>query len=157
MRLPVLIRRSGPPRPVRRHRGTRVWLLGKLVARVLFAALLVFGTYNPGGRSYVHWLLHGDAAAIWKLVVTGLLLVAYGVAIPIVWRALGFGGIVLATTLATTTSWALIQADWVSLTAPYAPIWILLSVVAFVVGVGLCWMLLGRIMDGQLRTRDLTR
>ncbi|HTC10324.1 MAG TPA: DUF6524 family protein [Acetobacteraceae bacterium] len=147
----------GRPRPVVRHRGTRVWLAGKLVARVLFAAFLVFGTYNPSGRSYVDWVLHSDAAATWKLIATGLLAVAYGVALPTVWRALGFGGIVLTTTLATTTSWALIQANWISLAAPDAPVWILLSVIAFVVGVGLCWMLVGRILDGQLRTRDLTR
>lgn len=156
MRLPALIGRDRP-RPVLRHRGTRVWLLGKLVARVLFAAFLVFGTYNPSGRSYVHWMLYSDSAPTWKLVATGLLLVGYGVAVPVVWRALGFGGIVLATTLATTTSWVLIQASWISLAAPDAPVWILLGVIAFVVGVGLCWLLIGRILDGQIRTRDVTR
>jgi hypothetical protein len=152
----ALIGRSRPD-PIIRHRGTRVWLLGKLVARVLFAAFLVFGTYNPSGRSYVHWMLHSDAAPTWKLVATGLLVVAYGAAIPVVWRALGFGGIVLATTLATTTSWVLVQANWLSLAAPDAPVWVLLSVIAFVVGVGLCWLLIGRILDGQIRTRDITR
>jgi hypothetical protein len=146
----------GVPRPALRHRGTRVWLLGKLVARVLFAAFLIFGTYNPGDRSYYHWLRNSDAAAIWKLVASGLLLVAYGVAIPIVWRALGFGGIALTTVLATTTIWVLIEVGWVNLAAPNAPVWIFLSVTAFVVGVGLCWMLIGRILDGQLRTRDIT-
>ncbi len=141
---------------MQRHRGTRVWLLGKLIARILFAAFLIFGTYNPGGRSYYHWLRNGDAVAIWKLVASGLLLVAYGVAIPIVWRALGFGGSLLTTVLATTTIWVLIEIGWVNLAAPDAPVWIFLSVAAFVVGVGLCWMLIGRILDGQLRTRDIT-
>ena len=147
----------GAGRPVLRHRGTRVWLLGKLVARTLFAAFLVFGTYNPSGRSYYHWMRDSDAAALWKLIATGLLVVAYGVAMPIVWRALGFGGLVLTTALATTTSWALIEAGWISLAPPDAPLWIFLAVAAFVVGVGLCWMLIGRILDGQLRTRDITR
>lgn len=143
--------------PILRHRGTRIWLVGKLIARVLFAAFLVFGTYNPGGRSYYHWLRDSGAALTWKLIVSILLAIAHGVALPIVWRSLGFGGIVLTTLLATATCWVLIQTGWVSLASPDAPVWIGLSVIAFVIGVGLCWQLIGRILDGQLRTRDLTR
>jgi hypothetical protein len=139
------------------YRGTRVWLMGKLAARVMFAAFLVFGTYNPSGRSYFHWMHDSTASATWKLIVSFLLAIAYGVALPIVYRALGFGGLALTTTLATTTSWALVEAGWISLAAPNAPVWIGLAVLAFVLGVGLCWMLFGRILDGQLRTRDLTR
>ena len=148
---------GGKPHPILRHRGTRVWLLGKLVARVLFAAFLVFGTYNPGGRSYYHFLRDTDAAPIWKLIAGGLLAVAYGVALPVVWRALGFGGIVLVMALATTGCWVLVETGWLNLSAPYAPVWIVLAVIAFIIGVGLCWMLIGRILDGQLRTRDITR
>jgi hypothetical protein len=147
----------GNKHPEPRYHGTRVWLTGKLAARVMFAAFLVFGTYNPGGRSWFHWMRDSAASATWKLIVSFLLVIAYGVALPVVWRALGFGGIVLTTALATTTSWALVEAGWISLAAPNAPIWIGLAVVAFVVGVGLCWMLFGRILDGQLRTRDISR
>lgn len=157
MRLSSLTARHDEPRPIYRHRGTRVWLLGKLVARVLFSSFLVFGTYNPTGRSYLAWLSHSDAAPLWKLVATGLLLVAYGVAVPAVWRGLGLGGVILAITLATTTSWALVQAGWIDLGAPDTPGWILLSVTAFVIGTGLAWSLIGRILDGRLRTRDITR
>ncbi len=139
------------------YTGTRLWPAARLLARLLFAAFLVFGTYNPGGRSYYHWMHDGDAAAIWKLVASGLLVVAYGVVIPVAWRALGFGGIVLTAALATTTSWVLIEAGWVSLAEPDATIWISLAVVAFVLGVGLSWMQIGRMLDGQLRTRDLSR
>ena len=142
--------------PVLRPRSTQRWLAGKLLARVLFAAFLVFGTYNPSGRSFYHWLRDSDAAAIWKLIAGGLLVIAYSVVVPIVWRALGLGGLLLTTVLGTTACWVLIEAGWVSLDAPNAPVWIFLSVVAFVGGVGLCWMLFGRILDGQLRTRDLT-
>ena len=158
MSVPLLARnRWFSAASVLRGSGSRTWLVGKLVARVLFAAFLVFGTYNPGGRSYYHWMRDSGTAGTWKLIVSGLLVVAYGVAIPIVWRALGFGGIMLTTVLATAASWVLIDAGWISLAAPDTPVWLFLSVLAFVGGVGLCWMLIGRILDGQLRTRDLTR
>lgn len=148
--------RWGRPQVIIRRRGTRIWLMGKLVARVLFAAFLVFGTYNPTGRSFYPWL-RGDAPILWKELVTALLLVAYGIALPVTWRALRFGGIVLATSLATTAIWVLVEAHMIDISAADSPAWITLSIVSFVIGVGLCWMLFGRILDGQLRIRDITR
>ena len=42
--------------------GRRFWLIGKLIARLLLlAAVFVFGTYNPSGRSYC--LVHSN---IWR-------------------------------------------------------------------------------------------
>ena len=150
---------GGPRRRIVRLRETtRIWLLSKLLARLFLAAFLVFATYNPSGRSWYHWLLNDTASRTWKAAVTLLLAVAYGVVIPVTWRALGFGGIVLTTSLATTTTWVMIEAGWIDLTSPAdAPTWITLSIIAFVLGVGSCWMLIGRIIDGQLRTRDITR
>jgi len=140
-----------------RYIRTRLLPGAKLLARWLFAAFLVFGTYNPTGRSYYHWMHDGDATAIWKLIGSGFLVVAYGVAIPVTWRALGFGGLALTTSLATSLAWLLIEAGWVSLAAADATTWISLAVLAFVLGVGLCWMQIARGFDGQLRTRDLNR
>jgi hypothetical protein len=87
-----------------------------------------------------------------------MLFVAYAVVIPVTWRAFGFGGIVITTGLATTATWVLIEADWINLSSSGdALTWITLSVVAFVLGAGSSWMLIGRTLDGQLRTRDITR
>ena len=139
-----------------RH-GTGFWLVGKLVGRVLFAAFVVFGTYNPTGRSYYQWI-QGDAGTTWKVIASGLLAVSYVVALPITWRALGFGGIILTISLATTVIWVTIEAGWIDLRASeHAYSWITLSVLAFVLGVGLSWMLLARVFDGQLRVRDISR
>jgi len=156
MRLPFWPR-GGSEHPIYHHDDVGLHLVGKLVTRVLFAAFLVLGTYNPGGRSYYHWMRDSDAAPIWKVIATGLLLIGYGVGVPIIWRALGFGGIALLTVLATTASWVLVEAGWINLAAPDVPAWIALAVVVFVAGVGLTWMLFGRIFDGQYRGRDLTR
>jgi uncharacterized protein DUF6524 len=135
-----------------------MWLVGKLAARLLFAAFLVFASYNPAGRSYFHMIRDASIDGLWKIIAGGLLLVAYGIVVPVTWRALGFGGIVMTTGLATTTIWVMIQAGWISLSSSDdALTWITLSVLAFVLGVGSSWMLIGRTLDGQLRTRDITR
>jgi hypothetical protein len=149
--------RSGR-RIIRLRQTTRIWLFSKLLARLFFAAFLIFATYNPTGQSWYHWMLNGPASGTLKAAVTLLLAVAYGVVIPVTWRALGFGGIVLTISLATTTTWVMIEAGWINLTSPAdAPTWITLSIIAIVLGVGSCWMLIGRVIDGQLRTRDITR
>lgn len=136
----------------------RFWLFGKLIARILLAAFLVFGTYNPSGRSYWDWARSGaGGSAAWFVVATGLLLVAYAVVLPAVLRALGLGGIALVTSLATVSVWVMIEADLIRIADVVDQVWMLLSVVAFVLGVGLCWMTIGRTLDGQARTRDLTR
>jgi hypothetical protein len=139
------------------HRAVSLTLGSKLAARLMLAALLVFGTYNPTGLCYLRWLRESAADPVWKIVVSGLLAVAWGVALPVSLRALGFGGAALATVLATSSVWALAAAGLVDLAGPDAEAWALLSVGAFVLGVGLCWMIIAIALDGQVRLRDLTR
>jgi hypothetical protein len=144
-----------PFRPLRR--AITLTLGSRLAARLMLAALLVFGTYNPTGISTLHWLRDGAADPVWKIVVSGGLAIAWGVVLPVSVRALGFGGIALSTVLATSGIWALAAAGAIDLAGRDAEAWVLLSVGAFVLGVGLCWMILAIALDGQIRLRDLTR
>ena len=139
-----------------RH-GMALWLTGKLAARICFTAFLVFGTYNPTGRSWYHFVTSGSVPGIWKIIATFLLAVAYGVIVPLTWRALGLGGTILTTILATTWTWVVVESGWINVAAPDTPVWITLSIISFVLGVGSCWILIGRLLDGQARTRDITR
>jgi hypothetical protein len=139
------------------RRAVTLTLGSKLAARLMLAALLVFGTYNPTGLCYLRWLRDGAADPVWKLVVSGGLAVAWGIALPVSLRALGFGGVALTTVLATSSVWALAAAGVIDLGGADAEAWVLLSVGAFVLGVGLCWMILAIALDGQVRLRDLTR
>ncbi len=128
-----------------------------LLARMLFAGFLIFATYNPTGRSFTHWVLSDGPRIEWKLIAAALLLVAHGVVFPVAIRALGLGGVALATSLTTTAIWVALEAGWLSIPAPDGKVWVGLSVLSVVTGVGLCWMTIGRFMDGQLRTVDLSR
>ena len=139
------------------RRAVSLTLGSKLAARLMLAALLVFGTYNPTGLCYLRWLREGAADPVWKIVVSGGLAVAWGIVLPVSVRALGFGGIALTTVLATSSVWALAAAGLIDLAGRDAEAWVLLSVGAVVLGVGLCWMILAVALDGQVRLRDLTR
>jgi hypothetical protein len=146
----------------RRRLGGALALLGMLLSRVLLAAFLVFATYNPGGASYVHWLRANAAGPIWHMsvwqaIVTVLLLLAYGVVLPVTLRALGLGGIALAASVATGSIWLLLDHGLLSVAGPRAPAWIALSVAAFVLGVGLSWLTIITAWNGQLSARNLTQ
>ncbi len=128
-----------------------------LAARLMFAALLVFGTYNPSGPSYEHWLATGTADVVWKIVAGGVLAVAYGIVVPVSLRALGFGGVVLTAAAWGSLMWVLVGLGAIDLAAPHVATWLALALATVELGVGLTWMRLAAALDGQKRRRDLTR
>ena len=128
-----------------------------LAARLMFAALLVFGTYNPTGPSYEHWLATGAAHPVWKIVAGGGLAVAYGIVVPVSLRALGLGGVVLTAAAWGCLVWVLAGLGAIDLAAPHAATWLLLALATVELGVGLTWMRLALALDGQKRRRNLTR
>ena len=58
---------AGPLAPLRR--AVALTLGSKLAARLMIAALLVFGTYNPTGVCYLRWLQDGAADPIIQKVL----------------------------------------------------------------------------------------
>jgi hypothetical protein len=144
-----------PPR--RPRRITPLWIGAMLFGRMLFAAFLVFATYNPTGRSTYHWLVESHDLLAWKVVASGLLLLGFGVVIPVVVRALGLVGMLLTISVTTTSIWLLIETGLVAIADWRGQAWVVLSVIATVLGVGLGWMTIARTLDGQLRTVDISR
>lgn len=131
-------------------------LFGQLLSRLLFAAFLVFATYNPTGRSFAHWVRRADVAVAWRLAVAGLLLVTFAAVLRMAARALGLIGLLFCVVIASGTVWVLWDAGWLALPDAQARTWFLLSAAAFSLGVGLCWVKISGGLDGQLRTVDVT-
>ena len=64
--------------------------------RLQLSCLLVFGTYNPSGQSYLHWVADGDTDTLILKIFVGLALVAaYWLVVVVSWLALGAVGIAL--------------------------------------------------------------
>tara|TARA_E500000075_G_scaffold133677_1_gene148214 strand:- start:1058 stop:1489 length:432 start_codon:yes stop_codon:yes gene_type:complete len=72
-----------------------------MLARFLFSAFLVFGTYNPFGFSFFDWATSSDANMIIPKIFVGLLLVmAYRLVLVSSFLALGItGSLLLAATI----------------------------------------------------------
>jgi hypothetical protein len=73
---------------------------GSFFGRWLFAIILVFGTYNPSGFSYVSWFLAEDTSLGPVVAVVGLvLLIAWMIYLRATFLALGVVGISLGDVL----------------------------------------------------------
>lgn len=66
------------------------------IVRLLLSCALVFGTYNPSGRSYLHWVVDGDTdTLILKIFVGMALIAAYWLILVVSWLALDAVGLAL--------------------------------------------------------------
>jgi hypothetical protein len=122
--------------------------------RWLLAAFLVFGTYNPSGTSYCHWVADAPELSPTK-ITTGILLLALIVAVlRMAFMSTGYiGTAALALTVLMGIVFAaglgLFEFEDVSFTT--YTIELILSVV---VGVGLSWSFIQKRLSGE---RDVLR
>jgi hypothetical protein len=117
--------------------------------RFLIAAVLIFATYNPEGRSYYHWISSGGPVTPAKAFV--------GVCLAILWifflrstmRSLGPIGTILAAAFFGTLVWLLIT--WLHIDAYGRPLaYLILLCVAAVLATGSAFSLFRRRVTGQV-------
>ena len=125
--------------------------LGGFLLRLAAAALLVVLTWNPSGRSYLHW-----AAATFPKVeplqaIAGLLLLgAWGFFAHSTWRSLGTFGVLLAAGLCAATVWLFVSWGWIRLSEPGAVGWLADAMLAVLLAIGVSWSLVERRVTGQV-------
>ncbi len=124
------------------------WL--EFFARLLIALVLVFVTYNPAGYSYYDWAIAElPAFSALKAFAGVVLVIGWTIFIRATSRSLGAFGVILALAFFGTlfwlvTQWGLIPADSVT-----AVTYIVLVVVAAVLGTGMSWSHIRRRLSGQ--------
>ena len=119
--------------------------------RLIFAALLVGGTYNPEGVSYYHWVEAGlPNFSAEKTVVGVVLLIGWVVFLRATVRSLGRLGVILAIALFASVLWLLISRGWFSPDSPRALAYMELGILAFILAVGMSWSHIRRRMSGQV-------
>ena len=129
---------------------------GDFLWRWVFAQGLVFATFNPTEWSYARW-----AAGAWE---SDLPLVAFlGVALVIGWiiflratlNSIGLFGVALIAAAAGTLVWLLIDRGLLSVEAPGLLIWIGLFILGLILGLGMSWSHMRRMLSGQLDVDDV--
>jgi multidrug transporter EmrE-like cation transporter len=119
--------------------------------------LLVYATWNPLGKSFVHWVIlplvgrGGDAAASApvKLLLAILLVIGWTIFLQATRRALGLAGAVLIAALCGAIIWLLTSWKVLALRGDAIAHAVLVSV-AILLTVGMSWSHLSRRLTGQI-------
>lgn len=124
--------------------------------RVVFAMLLVFGTYNPTAYSYASWVLSGDVGFEPVPALVGVaLLIAWIVFLRATFLSLGWLGIILGAALFSCFIWLLIDIGWLSLDSSGAVTWVALLLISLILATGMSWSHIRRRLTGQVDVDDI--
>ena len=125
--------------------------------RWLFAAVLVFATFNPTGYAYGNWLLEGgvEENLPLKALAGVLLLIGWVIFLRATWRSIGFIGIVLAAAVVGALAWVLADFGLLDPQNPTVMTWLGLFVISWVLAIGISWSHIRRRISGQLDVDDI--
>lgn len=125
--------------------------------RWIASLVLVIGTYNPSGYSYVHWArgaFGGDGVGALHVFLGMVLLAGWVMFWVATQRSLGTLGTVISALVIGTLIWVLADLGLVSTRSVTAITWLTLVSVATLLAVGLSWAHIWRRLSGQLEVDD---
>lgn len=134
-----------------------------MVARGIAALALVYGTFNPEGYSFYHWVVapvvsgRADAARanLPVKVLVGLGLVGLWLFfLKSTRRSLGWKGALLVLGIVAALAWALIDWKLLNPSSSRAITHVALVGLALVLAVGMSWSHLSRRISGQVDTDE---
>jgi hypothetical protein len=122
--------------------------------RLLFAALLVFLTYNPSGYSWIG-MIQMEVELVYLAASGIVLLIGWVMFLRATWNSLGAIGTLLAVGFFGVFIWLLAHWNLISLENPTAITWVLLVVLSLVLAVGMSWSHVRRRISGQYDTDEI--
>ena len=126
------------------------------LGRFLFAAVLVFGTYNPTDWSYIGWVFaEGNEFGPVEALIGIVLIIGWIVFLRATFYSLGPLGLILGTAFFAAIIWLLVDLGWLSLESPGAITWLALLLVAMLLAVGMSWSHIRRRLSGQYSVDDV--
>jgi hypothetical protein len=121
-----------------------------ILARFVFALAVIFGTYNPEGVSYYHWLRQGGGSLPLKAFVGVVLLIAWVLLLKTARSSLGTLGLVLAAALFGTATWVVMSFAHLEAHGWQAITYVVGVALAAVLSVGLGWSRTRQKLTGQV-------
>ncbi len=128
-----------------------------LLVRILIAALVVFGSYNPTGTSVFHWVtnsLNGDMPDAWVVLGAIVTILINVVLLIAAWKALGKIGIFIVLILFAALVYLALQEGVVSTSNNDSLQWLALTLYSVFLGIGLSGAILWRRATGQVVTDE---
>ena len=129
---------------------------GSFLGRWVFAIILVFGTYNPSGYSYISWLLDEGTEFGPVLAIVGLvLLIGWVIYVRTTFLSMGWLGIILGSALFASVIWLLVNLGWLSLDSTSVITYLVLLLLSLILATGMSWSHIRRRMTGQFDVDDM--
>ncbi|MEX0969447.1 MAG: DUF6524 family protein [Paracoccaceae bacterium] len=131
-------------------------MLTRLLIRWGFALLLVMATYNPTKWNLVRWSLDNYDGRLPFVVLTALVMfVGWVIYLRATFRSIGPVGIALVLALVGALVWVFYDQGWLDIGNATAMTWIGLIALSFVLGIGMTWSIIRRILTGQLDVDEI--
>jgi hypothetical protein len=135
-----------------------------VLGRFVMALLLVYGTFNPLGRSWFHWAILPVVRDPTTIIGIGPLKVLVGLILVIGWvfliqatrRSLGTVGVVLGLALCGVLIWLLISWKVLTPGSTSGIVHLVLISVTLILTVGSGWSIITRKVTGQVDTDEVT-
>lgn len=135
----------------------RSFTISNFLVRLQLSCVLVFGTYNPSGRSYLHWVVDGETDTLLLKAFVGIALVAaYWFVLVIAWLALDRIGLVLLALIAVSLGGGLWELGLFP-TDAWAAQALLLGGVALMFAVGLSFAGFRYRLSRQVQSSSISR
>jgi hypothetical protein len=129
---------------------------GSFLGRWVFAAALVFGSYNPSGYSYFSWLLGEEITFGPALAIVGLVLLsAWIIYLRATFLSMGWLGVSLGVALFAAIIWLLVDIGWLSLESTSIVTYLALLLLSLILATGMSWSHIRRRLTGQFDVDDM--
>ncbi|SER06160.1 DUF6524 family protein [Thalassovita taeanensis] len=126
------------------------------ILRWFVAFFLLTATFNPTEWNYAKWLSVNYAQETPMAVLLGLLLsVGYIIYLRATVRSIGAFGMFLVLAIVAALLWVLYDYGLLSLENQDVNVWLGLFALSVVLGIGLSWSLIRRMLSGQADVDDL--
>lgn len=120
------------------------------LVRWIFTAFLVFGTYNPSGHSYFHWVMSENPNLPGLFSVGMVLLIAYILYFRTMFRSVKPAGAVMLSILIIAFNYMLIDVEVIEITARWQLEALSLVSFATLLTIGLCFSAIRARLAGQI-------
>lgn len=126
------------------------------IVRLLLTLLTVFGTYNPSGYSYYHWIGMEDTGH-WtlKLFVGTVIVFLIYTHVLATYRSMKLIGALLVAAIYGVSVWMLWDYGLLDLDNPTTLTLTLLTGVATILGTGFSWSLVRYRLSGQVDSQNV--
>ena len=129
---------------------------GSYIARWVFAAVLVFGTYNPSGFSYISWLFGEGTEFGPVLAIIGLvILIAWIIYLRATFLSMGWLGVTLGAALFAAIIWLFVDIGWLSIESTGIISYLVLLLLSIILATGMSWSHIKRRLTGQIDVDDV--